>query len=271
MKQSGLRPGVTTIARLRVGATKRLRLESIARPCVEAVARLHVGAGARLRMEPGARLHVGAGARLRMEPGAHPHVGAGARPQAGIPRRPRVATTALLAGCGLLLAGCDSGGLSRTFGLSRDAPDEFTVTTRAPLSMPPDFTLRPPRPGASRPQEVSARRQAEETLVPQVALGAAPTVASPGEQVLLEQAGPPVSNDIRQQINQDASLDSGDPGFVDKLLFWKTPQPTGVMVDPQKESQRLRQNAALGDNLANGETPIIQPPRKGWFQNLFNW
>lgn len=223
MKQSGLRPGVTTTARLRVASITRLRVGPTMRLC------------------------------------------------AGPALRPRAGTAVLFAGCGLLLAGCDTGGLSRTFGMSRDAPDEFTVTTRAPLSMPPDFTLRPPRPGASRPQEVSARRQAEETLVPQVALGSAPTVASPGEQVLLEQAGPPVSNAIRQQINQDASLDSGDPGFVDKLLFWKTPQPTGVSVDPQKEAQRLRQNAALGDNLANGETPIIQPPRKGWFQNLFNW
>jgi hypothetical protein len=34
----------------------------------------------------------------------------------------------LLAGCGQVTA--------RTLGLTRDAPDEFQVTTRAPLSMP---------------------------------------------------------------------------------------------------------------------------------------
>lgn len=177
----------------------------------------------------------------------------------------------LLAGGGLVLAGCDLGGLSRTFGLSRDAPDEFTVTTRAPLSMPPDFTLRPPRPGAPRPQEQSSQRQAEETLVPQTALGTPQTASTPGEQALLEQAGPPVSNAIRQEINKDASINSGDPSFVDKLLFWKKPQTSAVLVDPQKESQRLRTNAALGDNPDNGETPIIQPRRKGWLQSLFNW
>ncbi len=106
--------------------------------------------------------------------------------------RQRIMAAALLAGGGLVLAGCDSGGMSRTFGLSRDAPDEFTVTTRAPLSMPPDFTLRPPRPGAPRPQEQSSQRQAEETLVPQTALGTPQTTSTPGEQALLEQAGPPV-------------------------------------------------------------------------------
>src|ERR1700749_1505982 len=72
----------------------------------------------------------------------------------------------------LLLGGCSGDSLSRTFGLTRDAPDEYTVTTRAPLSMPPDYSLRPPRPGEARPQEQSERQQAEETLVPQVALGA---------------------------------------------------------------------------------------------------
>jgi hypothetical protein len=185
--------------------------------------------------------------------------------------RRRLTGVALVAGCSLLLVGCGGGGLSRTFGLSRDAPDEFTVTTRAPLSMPPDFSLRPPQPGATRPQEQSVQRQAEETLVPQVALNPPQATQTPGEQALLEQAGPQVSNNIRQEVNRDASLDSGDPTFVDKLLFWKKPPPSAVEVDPQKEAQRIRQNAALGDNPDNGNTPIIQPKRKGWFASLFDW
>jgi hypothetical protein len=42
-------------------------------------------------------------------------------------------------------------------------------------------------------------------------------------------------------------------------------------VDPAKESQRLRQNAALGQGPDVGDTPIIQPTKKGWFSNLFSW
>lgn len=61
----------------------------------------------------------------------------------------------------VLLCGCSSSSLSRAFGLTRDAPDEFTVVTRAPLSMPPDFSLRPPEPGVARPQETSDRSLAE--------------------------------------------------------------------------------------------------------------
>ena len=70
--------------------------------------------------------------------------------------------------------------LSRTFGLTRDAPDEYTVTTRAPLSMPPDYNLRPPRPGSPRPQEQSERQQAQEALVPALALGAPQGTSQPG-------------------------------------------------------------------------------------------
>src|SRR3978361_2400009 len=85
---------------------------------------------------------------------------------------PRRIGSVLLGSSLLLLGGFSSDGLSRTFGLTRDAPDEYTVTTRAPLSMPPDYNLRPPRPGAPRPQEQSERQQAEEALVPQLALSA---------------------------------------------------------------------------------------------------
>src|ERR1700742_1437297 len=87
---------------------------------------------------------------------------------------------AVLAVCTTALAGCDSDKMGRTFGFIRDAPDEFTVTTRAPLAMPPTFALQPPRPGAIRPQEQSEREKAEQALVPQMALGATPEGPSPG-------------------------------------------------------------------------------------------
>jgi hypothetical protein len=183
-------------------------------------------------------------------------------------RRPTAAC--LLIVTTVALAGCGDSGLSRTFGLVRDAPNEFTVTTQAPLSMPPDFTLRPPEPGAPRPMEQSEARQAEEALAPQTALATPQNGLSSGQQALVQQAGPPVANGIRQRINQEAQASqAANDTFVDKLLFWRRPQPAGIVVDPQKEAQRLRQNAALGTSPQIGDTPIIQPKRKGWFEDLF--
>lgn len=189
--------------------------------------------------------------------------------------RPRAVAPALSCGavalCGVIALGGCSENMTRTFGLTRDAPDEFTVTTRAPLSMPPDYNIRPPRPGAPRPQEQSDRQQAEEALVPQLALGAPKGGMSAGQEALLAQSGPSAPADIRRRVDQDAATEAGNDSFVDKLLYWRKPDIIGAQVDPTKESQRLRQNAALGESPSTGDTPIIQPKKTGWFQNLFSW
>ncbi len=120
-------------------------------------------------------------------------------------------TVLALAGAICLLAGCGND-LTRTFGLTRDAPDEFTVTTRAPLSMPPNFSVRPPLPGAPRPQEQSERKQAEEALVPQTALTGAPTgQASPGQAALVQAAGPTAPANIRWASRSNMPAISGRP------------------------------------------------------------
>jgi Protein of unknown function (DUF3035) len=175
----------------------------------------------------------------------------------------------LLAVCAIGLGGCDTNKLGRTFGFVRDAPDEFTVTTRAPLAMPPTFALQPPRPGAVRPQEQSEREKAEQALVPQMALGSSPAGPSPGQQALVQAAGPPAAPGIRATVDQDAEQARTKESFGDKLRFWqKLPKP-GIVVDPEKEGQRLRENAALGQSQETGDTPIIQPKKQGWLEGIF--
>jgi hypothetical protein len=171
----------------------------------------------------------------------------------------------------VLLTGCGNSSLTRTFGLTRDAPDEFTVVTRAPLSMPPDFTLRPPQPGAVRPQDQSDRSLAESALVPEAALGGTPAGMSPGQSALVRDAGGGAPADIRQRIDQEARLDTGDDSFIDRLLYWRKPDTQKAVVDPEQEAKRLRDNAALGQSPVAGDTPIIRDKKKGWFQSLFSW
>lgn len=184
---------------------------------------------------------------------------------------PRLIPSLLLGSSLILLSGCSGDKLARTFGLTRDAPDEYTVTTRAPLSMPPDYNLRPPRPGAPRPQEQSERQQAEETLTPEMALNAPQGSMSAGQAALLEQTGPAAPSDIRNQIDEDANNAAADDGFVDKVLYWRKPNTQNVQVDAPAEAQRLRQDAALGQPPNVGDTPIIQEKKQGWFSSLFSW
>jgi len=169
----------------------------------------------------------------------------------------------------LAFAGCSGDELTRTFGLTRDAPDEFQVTTRAPLSMPPDFQLRPPRPGTTRPQELTQREQAEAVLAPNAVLATGRAAPTRGQQAFVAAAGPAAPADIRNKVDNEAALDTPPREFTDRLLFWRASPVPGTAVDPQREAARLRQNAALGQSPEAGETPIIQRKRQGLFSGLF--
>ena len=54
----------------------------------------------------------------------------------------RLSHLALAGSAALMLSACAGGGP-----LDRDRPDEFAVARNAPLVVPPDFALTPPRPG----------------------------------------------------------------------------------------------------------------------------
>ena len=68
--------------------------------------------------------------------------------------------------CGLLsvsVTGCSSN-VKQLLGIEHASPDEFAVESRAPLTIPPDFDLRPPAPGSGRPQEVSSASKAKTAI-----------------------------------------------------------------------------------------------------------
>ena len=175
----------------------------------------------------------------------------------------------------LLLVGCGEN-TARTLGFIRDAPDEFRVTTRAPLSMPPDMAggLPPPRPGAPRPMERSAREEAEAVLVPSLALRdprQQPRAAggSVGEIALLQAAGPAPTADIRRRVDEESQrLDRPPRDLADRLIFWRDPPPAGIAVDPARERERIRENAALGIEGTAGDTPIQQPREQNIWRRL---
>ena len=182
----------------------------------------------------------------------------------------------LVAGC-LLVTACDTA--RSVIGLDKQSPDEFAVVPRAPLSVPPDYGLRPPTPGVERPQEKTVRDQARDVLIAdgvaqsgsssQVA--AAPTDLSPGETALLANAGALHTDPTIRTIvdRENTAMVEATASVFDKVIFWQEVEPPGTIVDPDKESRRLREASAIGDPPNKGEVPTIKRRQRGILEGIF--
>ena len=174
------------------------------------------------------------------------------------------------------LGGCSEA--RRAGGWDKAPPDEFKILPRAPLAMPPDYGLRPPTPGAPRPQEGSTTDQARTAITggrPGARPGAAPAAGagrpSAAEVALLEKAGADRADPaIRATVDREArAVADADRSFTDKLIFWREPEPPGTVVDAEREQQRLRENQALGRPANSGDTPIVRRRQRGLLEGLF--
>ena len=175
----------------------------------------------------------------------------------------------------MLLAACAGGSVQRALGLSKRSPDEFAVVSRAPLIVPPDFELRPPRPGETRPQVGTTADQARATLLGEVPAQTAPPVAgearpdpgpvaSGGQQALLQEAGGgAVDPGIRQRIAaENQSLATVEGELFTRLLQWREPVTLGATVDAPAEARRLLANRADGQPATAGDTPTVVERRQ---------
>ncbi len=167
------------------------------------------------------------------------------------------------------LPGC--GGFAKALGLEKNVPDEFAIVTKAPLVIPPDFTLRPPRPGASRPQEIQPSQVAAEALFNQVASADGLTANGPsrGESALLARAGAlQADSSIREVLEAETTLLARrDPTFADQILFWQNAD-AGSAPAGGEEQARIENGLGLSEDATaeRGEAEAaLLDYRQGWF------
>jgi len=171
----------------------------------------------------------------------------------------------------LVLSACDTA--KQALGYEKAPPDEFQVVSRAALSMPPDFSLRPPQPGATRPQEGTTLDQARKIITGQRTVTPIATEGrDSGDMTLMKRIGADsIQPDIRVLVNKEnQALLEADTSLSDRIMFWHKPEPPGVAVDAAKETQRLRENQALGKSVSDGATPQIERRKKAWLEGIFN-
>lgn len=173
----------------------------------------------------------------------------------------------VVAGALLFLASCtsDTGSI---LGLDKKVPDEFAVVKRAPLTLPPDYGLRPPDPQGKRNQDLATRDEARIAVFGREAAQRRAALeeqmlasgSTPGDVALLTRTGAfDAIPNIRSIVEEEsAALASASDSFVDDLVFWKDKEPLGDVVDSGAEARRIQENSALGNEVTEGETPVIR-------------
>jgi hypothetical protein len=142
----------------------------------------------------------------------------------------RVAVAALWSGLALTavgVAGCAAAG--KALGVSKNTPDEFRVVARAPLVVPPDYSLRPPAPGEPRPQELQPESLARAALLGQGGAGS----LTEGESMLVAKAGGDKADPRIRYVVDDEFGDVAykEKGFADKVMFWRSGETRSPAAD----------------------------------------
>ena len=180
----------------------------------------------------------------------------------------RILTVSAVAVSAVALTAC--GGMRQSIGLTKVVPDEFLTVSSAPLTVPPEYGLRPPAPGQPRPQEL-----APESAARQILLGQRQAVTrTPGEQALVTAAGADRADPLARYVVDDefGDLAHKEESFANRVLFWRrddtaSQAPTqtqtaqgAVTIDAASENARLQ--ALTGSQ----STIVIAPRRSGGFK-----
>lgn len=160
------------------------------------------------------------------------------------------------AGAALAASACSSG---------PSTPDEFRVVRKAPLTVPPEYNLRPPAPGESRPQELSADSAAR-VAVFGTDIG---RQATEGEKLLVKAAGADaVERTIRSEIDYDsAKILRKNRSFSDAILNFGKAEESGV-VDAAAEAERLAAVERAETELTGGKPIVIRKGSAGKLPGL---
>jgi len=182
----------------------------------------------------------------------------------------KFAVVGLVAASALSLGACSS--IRQSIGATRVVPDEFLTVSTAPLSLPPEYGLRPPQPGQPRPQDVTPELEARRILAQE--RGA--VTRSDGERALARRVGAgteAIDSRVRYMVDDEfGNLAHKETSWADRVMFWRrddaatqgetriTTSDGAVTIDATTEYERMQQ-------LTGGQNAIvIQSRRPGAFK-----
>lgn len=196
----------------------------------------------------------------------------------------------LMSAAMVMLAACEGGGggtsVRNVLGLNRAAPDEFKVVSRPPLSVPPEFTLRPPQPGAA-PRGVTPAESLAESVVTgrapvrnrQLEQSSVATAVDPvltnslgttGDALFLDKAGAHLADEtIRDQLYQEDDDPQSTPDSQFAIQDWLGVSADEDEIDPKAEAERIRENLDAGKAVNEGEVKTMEKKPESTLDLLF--
>ena len=138
----------------------------------------------------------------------------------------------ILAGAALVLASCGKNSIA-----DRKRPDEFAVARQAPLVVPPDYALAPPKPGSPRPIGEDSQQQALEALF------------GPGVQL-------PPRSEIENKLLSDANALKTDPSVRNTATDLRGQQAIAVV----DKGQFLRELLDAPASTRNADIARVSVP-----------
>lgn len=190
------------------------------------------------------------------------------------------------------LTACSGQEVQETFGMNRKAPDEFVVYSRPPLSVPPEFDLKPPRPGEENPHIVTTEDQARqlllgtkrqpatldeavaksnssvETAVPVVLSSDAPSSAQSSflSKAGADKADPKIRAELGKDIIAEPKKKKKAQSLYESIVDGEKAEP---VVDAKGEAERIRTNRDAGKPVTEGDTPNEDTKSKSVIDKIF--
>ena len=162
---------------------------------------------------------------------------------------------------------------------TKQPPDEFAVLTKAPLVVPPDYNLRPPKPGAAPTNQTDPTDSAQSALFgsdPATVAASMPGQFQPGREDAAGQcrrrqrrSEHPPGTGVRPQEHDGRRRQLSPTRFSSGR--GRRPIPARPSTPTPKPGASMRRRPARRRPLRPRSRRPSQQEKSGWFDGWFDW
>lgn len=165
-----------------------------------------------------------------------------------------------------------SGSVRDTLGMRRAAPNEFRVVSNPPLSVPPEFSIRPPVPEDTYKEVIKSKAEDARTVFFENASADLKTKSdkqTAGEQAFgglfnASEANPEIKSLLHKEFIAAAKKEE-EKSFLEQNILSKIPSFSGKkekntesVVDAKSEKDRIVETKKIGEKVTGDETPSVE-------------